>query len=91
MDENSKNQILANDLIRRMSNVDENQENKRMKEVIDKYSVKLITSGYTISQTRKIVLNGIKGWENRKERMKVRLYRTAKESRKGSSIGMREA
>ena len=89
MDENSKLQILANDLVRRLSNVDENQENKRVKEVIDKYSIKLITSGYTIAQARKIVINGIKGWENKKSRMKSenkRLYRTAKESSKGRVI-----
>ena len=57
MDENSKNQILANDLVRRMTNVDDKKENKRIEAAIDKYSVKLITSGYTISQTKKIVLN----------------------------------
>ena len=52
--------------------------------MINKYNVKLIISGYTITQARKIVINGIRGWEKRKSlAMKERnkLFRSGRESR----------
>ena len=48
LEENSKIQILANDLARRLSNTDERQGMKVIGEVIDVYSQKLLTSGYSL-------------------------------------------
>ena len=82
--ENSKNQILANDLMRRLGNTDERQGVQVRGEVVDGFAKKVLTSGYSIQQTRRIIINGIRGWERRKrtaieERTKV--FRTGKESR----------
>ena len=66
--ENSKSQILSNELMRRMSNTDVRQTDKVMGEVIDQFGKKLLTSGYTYKQTRRIVLNGIRGWERKLSR-----------------------
>ena len=84
LNENSKNQILANDLIRRMGNTDERQGKYIMGMVVDQFAKKVLTSGYTIQQTKRIVINGIRGWEKRKSlAMKERnkLFRSGKESR----------
>ena len=63
LDENSKHQSLSNDLIRRLGNTDENQGAEVMAKVIDNFGVKVLTSGYNITQARKITINGIRGWE----------------------------
>ena len=60
MEENSKNQILSNDLVRRLGNVDDQQNKEMIKTVVDSYSQKLLTSGYSRVQTRRIILNGIR-------------------------------
>ena len=89
LEENSKNQILSNDLVRRLGNVDDQQNKEMIKTVVDSYSQKLLTSGYSRVQTRRIILNGIRGWENKKSRAKReqrRVNRTAKESMKGRVI-----
>ena len=39
------------------------------KEVVDRFTQKLITSGYSTIQTRRITMNGIKGWEGKKRRL----------------------
>ena len=44
-----------------MGNVNEKQGRKVIKEVVDKYSQKLLTSGYSMTQTRRIILAGIRG------------------------------
>ena len=51
--------------------------------VIDQYAQKLLTSGYNLEQVRRIILNGIRGWERRKARASTegrKVYRTGKES-----------
>ena len=50
--------------------------------VVDDYCKKLLTSGYTIAQSRRIALNGIRGWEKRKLNKK-KIFRTARESASG--------
>ena len=60
------------------------REQKQLITVVDQFGVKILTSGYSLSQTRRIALNGIRGWEKRKSlAMKERnkLFRTGKESR----------
>ena len=51
--------------------------------VIDNYAVKLQTSGYSVEQTRKIILSGLRGYEAKVRRRTdegVPLYRTSEDS-----------
>ena len=68
MDENSKIQILANDMIRRLGNTKESVTNKEVSMVVDVYGQKLMNSGFSLDQARSIVISGIKGYEGRKLR-----------------------
>ena len=84
MDENPKVQILANDLVRRLSNTDVRQPREAVAEVVDKFGKKCLTSGYSRSQVKKIVLSGIRGWERRKRAAKEEnrsIFRTSEGSR----------
>ena len=50
---------------------------------IDDFAIKIITSGYSLEQARRIILGGIRGYEAKVLRRKVGntpLYRTAEES-----------
>ena len=82
LDENSNVQILSNYLIRRLSNTDVRQRQEVASSVVDDFCRKLLTSRYTIAQSRRIALNGIRGWE-RKKLNKKKIFRTAKESASG--------
>ena len=87
MDENSKMKILANDLTRRLLNTSESLGMDAKIKVVDHYSQKLINSGYGVEQVRRIVINGIKGYERRVQESRMeggrRLHRTAGESSAG--------
>ena len=87
MDENSKMRILANDLTRRLLNTSESLGMDAKIQVVDHYSQKLINSGFGVEQVRKIVINGIKGYEKRVQESRQvggrRLRRTAGESSAG--------
>ena len=48
LNENSKQQILANDLIRRMGNTDERQGKDVIGDVVDQFAKKILTSGYNL-------------------------------------------
>ena len=51
--------------------------------VIDNYAVKILTSGYSLVQTRKIILSGLRGYEAKVRRRTdegVPLYRTSEDS-----------
>ena len=84
MDENSRMKTLSNDLTRRLLNTSESLGDDERIDVINKYSQKLVNSGYRVEQIRKVIINGIKGYERRlRESMRPggrRLHRTAKES-----------
>ena len=83
LNENSKMQILANDLVRRLSHTDVRQEYKTLGEVIDQFGHKILTSGYSLTQTRKIILDGLRGWDRKRTKRledKGYLFRTNKES-----------
>ena len=71
LDENSKVQIPSNDLMRRLGGAVKRR-------VVDQFSQKLLTSGYSITQSRRLILNGIRGWERKRRRAKGRLFKTAK-------------
>ena len=83
MEENSKIQTVSNDLVRRLGNTRESMGAVEMCKVVDQYGQKLINSGYSLEQVRRILINGIKGFEGRKARCKREgrsLYRTAIQS-----------
>ena len=84
MGENIKSQILSQDLIRRLLNTSEDLSKEYREHVVDEYGKKILNSGYTREQAIRILVNGIKGYENkRRRRIKEgrRLRTTAKESR----------
>ena len=68
MGEDSKLQILSNDLIRRLkNNAEELGEGAKVK-IVDDYSQKLLNSGFRGEQLQRIVTNGIKGYESKLKR-----------------------
>ena len=46
--ENSKNQILSNDLVRRLANTDDRQPDTVKQSVLDQFAKKALTSGYSL-------------------------------------------
>ena len=83
MEQNTKMSILGNEVMRRMMNIggDVGDEVRRM--TIDDFAVKIITSGYGVEQTRRIILGGIRGYEAKVRRRlegNIPLYRTAEQS-----------
>ena len=84
MGENAKMQCLANDLVRRFLNTREDLPSSYREMIVDKYGIKLMTSGYSRDQTRKIMTNGIKGYLTKLKRRKLhgrRIHYTASESK----------
>ena len=85
MAENPKIQSLSNDMVRRLLNTKEELPGQYRAEVVDSYGVKLLTSGYPLEQTRRILLSGIKGYIGKVGRRKMeggKIHRTAQESYK---------
>ena len=83
MCENSKIQILSNDVVRRLSNCSEDLPREDLIVMIDKYAQKLVNGGFTVDQTRKILVAGIKGYRTKVNRCKKegrKIWRTSKES-----------
>ena len=66
--ENAKIQIVSNDLVRRLSYTMEQMGEEERNKVVDQYGQKLLNSGYSLDQTRAILVNGIKGIESKKIR-----------------------
>ena len=86
MAENPKVQCLTNDLVRRLLNTKEDLPLEYRAEVVDKYGVKLLTSGYGRDQTLRILMGGAKGYLAKVKRRKMngrRIHRTAEESSSG--------
>ena len=84
MEHNSKIQVVSNDLVRRLCNTIEELGSQETIKVIDDYSQKLLNSGYSVEETRAIVVKGLKGYEGRKNRCREEgrsLWRTANQSR----------
>ena len=85
MEENSKFKIVSNDLVRRLYNTMDEIEPEEKWKIIDNYSQKLLDSGYSIEQVRKIIVNDIKEYEGRKIRYEKQgrpFRRTGKLSKK---------
>ena len=84
MNINTKFQILSNDMVRRLLNTREELGPAQKEAEVDRYAKKLLASGYSREQSKKILVNGIKSYEaRRKHRMKEgrSLRSTAKKSR----------
>ena len=84
MEENTKMMIVAQDLVRRLLNSKESLGAEERMRVVDGYAQKLLNSGYSQDQTRRILVRGIKGYEGkvlRCKKEKWNLRRTSKESR----------
>ena len=83
MGEDAKIQTVSNDLRRRLLNNSEAMGAGSKKRVVDQYAQKLRNSGYEIEQVRRIIFNGIKGYENKRRRsneMGWKLHRTSLDS-----------
>ena len=66
MNENTKMQILSQDVVRRLFNIREELGAANSRALVEKYAVKLQQSGYTREQMKKILINGIKGFEKKR-------------------------
>ena len=76
-------QTVSNDLVRRLNNTRESMGAKELGAVVDGYGQKLTNSGYSNDQVRRILVNGIKGFEGRKLRCSTegrKLFKPAAES-----------
>ena len=72
MGENNKMKILANDMVRRLLNTGEDMGKVEKSRVVDLYAQKLLNSGYQHEQVRRILYNGIKGYEKSVKKQKMR-------------------
>ena len=71
MGEDAKIQVVSNDLIRRLQNCSEELGKGAKVKIVDEYTQKLSNSGYRGEHLKKIITNGIKGYEG-KVRSRVR-------------------
>ena len=83
MVQNSKVQVVSNDLVRRLCNTMEELGSQETNRMVDSLAQKLLNSGETVEETRASIVKGLKGYEGRKKRCKGEgrsLWRTAVES-----------
>ena len=77
--DNSRYNILSNELVRRLSNMNKDGTTQEEKlEVVEHYIQQCKTSGYSRHETREGVVSGIKGWKRkhqRRERDNINFYR----------------
>ena len=67
----SKMQILANELTRRLSNIQEGTINiQEILNIIEQFTQEMKNSGYNILQAREAVLSGIRGWKGKQRKRK---------------------
>ena len=70
MSEKSKITILAQDLIRRMSHINEKISQEERDSVVNDYIDRLVRSGYTEEQVRQIIQSGLTGYVKKLQRAK---------------------
>ena len=78
--EDAKVQILSNDMVRRLLNNSEAMGAGSKRRLVDDYAQKLRNSGYGTDQVRRIIYNGIRGYESKRRRCLEngwRLHRTS--------------
>ena len=82
MSQHQRCAILANELVRRLSNIDvDNVQHREVLIVIEQFTQQLKNSEYTCKEARGHVVDGIRGWQNKIERRKKEnsdFYRLAK-------------
>ena len=84
MGEDAKIQVVSNDLIRRLQNNSEELGGGEKVRIVNDYTQKLANSGYRGEQLKKIVVNGIKGYESKVRRCREQgrgVHRTSVDSR----------
>ena len=85
--DNSRYNILSNELVRRLSNMNKDGTTQEEKlEVVEHYIQQCKTSGYNRHETREGVVSGIKGWKRkhqRREKDNIDFYRGAKSTLAG--------
>ena len=84
---NQRAAILANELVRRLSNVNhEHVPNEEIIEVMEGFIKQLKNSEYPIKEAREHTINGIKGWKGKvkkREKDGTGMYRSGKSTLKG--------
>ena len=83
MGNQQKHSVLANDLVRRLSNMSQTLTITEYVAVIDKYTFKLKASGYSQEQAKEIIMSGIRGYKNkiaRRKRENQPFYRPARKT-----------
>ena len=83
MDYSSKVSILSNDLCRRLLNTRESIAQSRKDQIVDEYALKMLRSGYSLSQVRFIIVSGIRSFKRKVAHAKesgTKLHRSAKSS-----------
>ena len=78
MSEHQHMSILANELVRRLSNVHPEVIDQEIVEIIEHYMLQLKTSGYDRSQAKEIIVSGVIGWKRKRRRREAEFYRSAK-------------
>ena len=63
MPEGVRRATLNQELVRRMVNTSERLENVKRVKIVDQYAQKLINSEYSVEETRKVIVGGLKGYE----------------------------
>ena len=63
--ENTKQASLAQEMVRRMKNTSELLPMGERIVIVSKYAQKLLNSGYSHEQARKVIVNGLKGYEKK--------------------------
>ena len=63
MPEGTRRATLNQELVRRMINTSELVPIEKRLEIVDKYAGKLLNSEYTIKETRRVIVDGLKGYE----------------------------
>ena len=87
MGEQQRHQILANELIRRLSNTNiDKPDVEERTTIIETYTQQLKSSGYSRKQSREIVVSGVVGWKRKVKRREtdgLDFYRSAKSTLAG--------
>ena len=65
MPENMRVVTLTHETIRRMMNTSERIELPERIKIVDNYGMKLVNSGYSLDQSRKMIVTGLVGYERR--------------------------
>ena len=82
MGDQQRHSILANELIRRLSNTEhEKNDTEETSKIIETFIQQLKSSGYNRKQAREIVVAGLLGWKRKIKRRKddgQEFYRNAK-------------